>query len=433
MSFSPALAFYRTATTMLGPFAGAWLNARAKKGKEDPNRIAERFGRYANANRPSGVLVWLHAASVGESGVALHLAEALGASVPGLSFLLTTGTKTSAELVARRGGANVRHVYAPLDRRDIVARFLAHWRPDLGIFVESELWPNLILGAQRAGVKLALVNARMSASSLRRWRNWRNAGSRVMRAFAFANGADQRTADSIAMLRGEQARTIGNLKLAAPAPHIDRALRADLAAQIGERPLWLAASTHEGEDEIVLAAHERLRQLHPRALLIIAPRHPERGGSVAALAGGAPRRSLGDGIGQASVFVADTMGELGALYDLAPVSLVAGSLIRHLKGHNPIEPAKLGSAVLSGPYVDSFEPVFETLRAARGLEMVSDSDSLAACVDRLWRDHAARTGLTEAARQALASGASAWDETLSALRSLLPAPSLASEHAHAPA
>ncbi len=418
---------------MLGPFAGAWLNARARKGKEDPSRIAERFGLYANAKRPKGVLVWMHAASVGESGVALHLAEALEASVPGLSFLLTTGTKTSAELVARRGGPNVRHIYAPLDRPDIVRRFLAHWRPDLGVFVESELWPNLILEAQRAGVKLALVNARMSASSLRRWRSWRTAGARVMRAFAFANGADQRTADSIALLRGEAPRTIGNLKLAAPAPRVDATLRAALAAQIGVRPLWLAASTHPGEDEIVLAAHARLRQSHPQALLIIAPRHPERGEAVAALAGRAPRRSLGESIGQASVFIADTMGELGALYDLAPVSLVAGSLLRHLKGHNPIEPAKLGSAVLSGPYVDSFEPVFDTLRAARGLETVSDADNLAACVDRLWRDDAARTALTEAASQALASSASAWDETLSALRSLLPTPDLALERAHASA
>ncbi len=433
MSFSPALALYRTATSMLGPFAGAWLNARAKKGKEDPSRVAERFGRYVSAKRPPGVLVWMHAASVGESGVALHLAETLGASNPELSFLLTTGTKTSAELVARRGGPRIRHVYAPLDRRDIVRRFLTHWRPDLGIFVESELWPNLILEAHSAGVKLALVNARMSASSLRRWRSWRKAGSRVMRAFAFASGADQRTADSIAMLRGENARTIGNLKLAAPAPHIDAALRADLAAQIGARPLWLAASTHEGEDEIALAAHVRLRQSHPQALLIIAPRHPERGEAVAALAGRAPRRSRNDLIGQASVFVADTMGELGALYDLAPVSLVAGSLLRHLKGHNPIEPAKLGSAVLSGPFVESFEPVFETLRAARGLEIVSDSDAIAATVDRLWRDDAARTALTEAARQALASGANAWDETLSALRSLLPTPDLTLEHAHASA
>jgi 3-deoxy-D-manno-octulosonic-acid transferase len=373
--------------------------------------------------------VWLHAASVGESGVALQLADALAQSDPALSFLLTTGTKTSAELVARRGAARVGHIYAPLDRRDIVRRFLAHWRPDLGVFVESELWPNLILEAQHSGVKLALVNARMSASSLRRWRAWRIAGARVMRAFAFAAGADQRTGDAIALLRGERAGAIGNLKLAAPAPHVDAALRADLAAQIGARPLWLAASTHSGEDEIVLAAHQRIRERHAQALLIIAPRHPERGEAIAVLAGGAPRRSRGEAIGQASVFVADTMGELGALYDLAPVSLVAGSLIRHLKGHNPIEPAKLGSAVLSGPYVESFEPVFETLRAARGLETVTDSSTLAASVDRLWRDDAARAELTEAARLALASGASAWNETLAALRLLLPPP----EPAHASA
>ena len=161
MNLSPILTLYGAATAILGPFASLWLALRARTGKEDSARLQERFGRYALL-RPAGALVWLHAASVGESGVALQLIEAMGARDPALSFLLTTGTRTSAELVAKRNLPRTRHVFAPLDRRDAVNRFLRHWRPEFGVFVESELWPHLILGAEAAGVKLALVNARMS-------------------------------------------------------------------------------------------------------------------------------------------------------------------------------------------------------------------------------------------------------------------------------
>ena len=141
MSFSPVLLLYRGASTLVGAFAGAWLGQRARNGKEDPARLGERFARYTRA-RPPGALIWLHAASVGESGVALGLIQALSARDPALSFLLSTGTRTSADLVARRALPRTTHIYAPLDRSDAVYRFLDHWQPDLGVFVESELWPN---------------------------------------------------------------------------------------------------------------------------------------------------------------------------------------------------------------------------------------------------------------------------------------------------
>ncbi len=421
MSFSPVLAAYGAATALLGPFASIWLTLRANNGREDSARLQERFGRYLSA-RPTGPLVWLHAASVGESGVALQLIEAMSARDPALSFLITTGTRTSAEMVAKRNLPRTRHVFAPLDRRDAVRRFLRHWRPDLGVFVESELWPHLILGAEAAGVGLALVNARMSPGTLRRWRAWHAAGARLLRTFAFVSAADQRTAEAVAHLRGEPAAMLGNLKLAAPPPRIDPGLRASLAAEIGQRPLWLAASTHAGEDEIALAAHARLRLNHPRALLIIAPRHPERGVAIAALGGGAPRRSLADKIGDASVFVADTMGELGTFYDLAPVALVAGSLLPHLKGHNPSEPAKLGAAIVTGPYYESFEDLFQSLINADGAVKVSNDGDLALAVSRFWEDAPARQRYVEAARAALAKGANALEETVARLMGLLPAP-----------
>jgi 3-deoxy-D-manno-octulosonic-acid transferase len=432
VSFSPILAAYRGATALLGPLAGAYLRDRARRGKEDEARLGERFGRYQTA-RPNGRIVWLHAASVGESGVALALIDAMAAREASLSFLLSTGTRTSAELVARRATARTAHVYAPLDRADCVRRFLDHWRPEVGVFVESELWPNLILEAEARGVKLALVNARMSPRSLRRWRRWRTAGRRLVGAFAYVSAADARTKDALADLRPAPLGEPGNLKLAAPAPRVDLSARASLAAAIGERPVWLAASTHPGEDEIALAAHTLVRREFPSALLIVAPRHPERGAAIAALANGAPLRSRGAALADGPVYVADTLGELGTLYDLAPASLIAGSLLADLKGHNPIEPAKLGSAIVTGPHVESFQDIFDTLFAVGGATVVRDAAELAAEITRLWRDDAARTRQCEAARAVAAQGAAAFDATLEGVLALLQPKTAARKNAHASA
>ncbi len=431
MSFSPLLAFYGAATSVLGPFAGLWLNARARNGKEDASRLGERYGRYPRA-RPVGTLIWLHAASVGESGVALGLIEALAARDRSLSFLISTGTRTSADLVARRAPPRTTHIYAPLDRGDAVARFLDHWTPDLGVFVESELWPNLILAADARRIPLALVNARMSPKSLARWQSWSAAGQRLLGAFAYLSAADARTAEALSIVRGAPVQQLGNLKLAIAPPRVDAGARDALAKDIGARPLWLAASTHPGEDEIALTAHIKLREAFPDALLIIAPRHPERGADVAALAGNAPRRSRFEPIGNASVYVADTLGELGVFYDLAPTALVAGSLLPTLKGHNPIEPAKLDCAVISGRHVESFQDLFDAMTAQRAATIVNDDDELAASVAAFWRDEAARSAQIQAAREIVDQGDAAMDATVSQLAALLSARAIA-EPAHAPA
>ena len=420
MSGSPALFLYGVATELAGPFANLWLGVRARNGKEDRARLGERYGRYTRA-RPAGTLVWLHAASVGESGVALALIEALAARDASLSFLISTGTRTSADLIAQRTPARTTHVYVPLDRRDTVRRFLAHWRPDLAVFVESELWPNLILQTEATGVPLTLVNARMSPRSLRRWESWSNAGKRLSKAFAWMSAADQRTAAVLSRLRGTPVAALGNLKLALAPPRVDAGARSALAQEIGARRVWLAASTHPGEDEIMLAAHTALRAEFPDALLIIAPRHPERGAAVAALAGGAPRRSRFEPIGAASVYVADTLGELGLFYDLAPCTLIAGSMLAHLKCHNPVEPAKLGCAIVSGPNVESFQDLFDTLVTAGGVTLAPNAETLAAAFSALWRDEAARAAQAEAARAVIDQGAAAMDTTVAQILALLPA------------
>jgi 3-deoxy-D-manno-octulosonic-acid transferase len=418
VSFSPALFGYGIATTLLASFAGIWLNVRARSGKEDAERLGERFGRYSQ-QRPRGALVWLHAASVGESGVALQIIDALAARDAALSFLLSTGTRTSADLVKRRANARTTHVYAPLDTHGAVHRFLAHWRPDLGVFVESELWPNLILGAERAGVPLAFVNARMSPSSLRRWMTWRAAGRTLARAFGYVSAADARTAQALSFLRDEIVAAPGNLKLAAPAPPIDAEAREALAKEIGARPVWLAASTHAGEDEVFIAAHAKLRTKRPDALLIIAPRHPERGADVAARAGGVPRRSRFEPIGSAPIYVADTLGEMGLLYSLTPVAFVAGSLLPHLKGHNPIEPAKLDTAVMTGPHFESFEDIFTALFDVGGTLILRTADEIVTSVEALWSSEFVHRRMCEAARRVVDKGAHALDGTSTALLDLL--------------
>jgi 3-deoxy-D-manno-octulosonic-acid transferase len=419
VSFSPALSLYRGATRLLGPFAGAWLKKRARAGKEDSDRMGERFARYTQT-RPHGTLIWLHAASVGESSVALALIEALAARDSELHFLISTGTRTSADLIAQRAPPRTTHIYGPIDRVDVVRRFLTYWRPDLGVFVESEVWPNLILEARKAHLTLALVNARMSPKSLARWRNWGAAGARIMRAFDWVAAADARTAEALSLLRGETVPVSGNLKLAAPPPRIDADARARLAQEIGARPLWLAASTHAGEEEIAIDAHARLRETFADALLIIAPRHPERGETVSARAANAPRRAHGAPIGAAPIYVADTLGELGTLYDLAPVALVAGSLLPTLKGHNPVEPAKLGAAILTGPYVESFEDLYAALFAAVGATKVETAHHIADAVAALWRDDAKRTQMCGAARAVVEASDTAFENTLGAMLSLLP-------------
>ncbi len=423
------LTLYRAISVLLGPFASAWLAHRARTGKEDPARLSERFG-YARAARPEGALVWLHAASVGEMGVARQIIDALSARED-IAFLVTTGTRTSAELFARRPPPRARHAYAPLDRPDATRRFIAHWRPDLGVFIESDLWPNLIDAAARANVRLALVNARMSAGTLARWRTWSGAGRRLLGAFSLIAAADQRTAAALSHILGRTIAVRGNLKLAAPAPHPDARELARLRAEIGARPVWLAASTHEGEDEIVLAAHARLREAFADALLIIAPRHPERGERVAQLSGAAPRRACGDAVGAAPVYVADTMGELALFYALAPAAFIAGSLSAQLRGHNPIEAALCGCAVVSGPHVESFSDLFAALDEAGACVRAPDAPAIAAAIADFWREPARAARCAAAARSVIAQGAQALDATCAELAALLPGAPVLEAHARA--
>ena len=418
------LGLYRALTGAAAPAVRAHLRRRAARGKEDPARLAERFGE-APAPRPRGPLVWIHAASVGESAAALPLIGRL-LDDPALRVLATTGTVTSARLLSGRLPARALHRYAPVDLPRAAARFLDRWRPDLCLFVESELWPNLIAAARARGLALALVQARMSDRSWRRWRLFPAAARALIGGFAAVVAQTPRDAQRFRAL-GAPAVTIGGtLKYAAPPLPADARETAAWRRALAGRPVWMAASTHAGAEEAaVFAAHEAARAETPGLLAIVAPRDPRRGAEVAGAAAARGLRAARRGAGKAppgagvDVYVADTMGELGLFYRAAPLAFVGGSIARR-GGHNPIEPIQLGCVALTGPDLRNFAGVAEDLRAARALRTAADGAALGAAVAALLRDDAARAALAARQKRAIAGKARALDATLAALAPLLP-------------
>lgn len=396
MSLPLSLELYRLATAALAPLAPLLLQRRATRGKEDPARLHERLGRPRLA-RPDGGLVWLHGASVGESLSILPLVERLRAERPEVSLLVTSGTVTSAELLARRLPAGVIHQYLPVDTPGGARRFLAHWRPDLAVFVESELWPNLLLQAKAAGTRLALVSAKLSDKSLAGWRARPFAAHQLFSGFDLVLAQDGRAAERLASL-GAAVAGEADLKFgAAPLP-VDPAELARLGPLLADRPLLLAASTHAGEDEIVL---DVLAALPVRPRLVIVPRHPERGPAIAELARtrglSVSLRSADPGGPPAEVLVADTLGELGLWFRLADLSLVCGSLVPGIGGHNPLEPARLGRPMVSGPHVENWLTAYAALNAVDGVTL-ADAGVLGPRLAQLLADPAAALAGAERAR-----------------------------------
>jgi 3-deoxy-D-manno-octulosonic-acid transferase len=409
---------YRRATSLLRPLAPALLRLRERKGKEEKDRRSERLG-IASASRPEGRLVWLHAASVGETNAILPLIEALGARSPALNFLLTTGTVTSAGLARRRLGPRTIHQYVPLDTPSYARAFLAHWRPDLAVFTESEIWPNLILETANAGIPLALVNARMSYRSFKRWKRAAGLLRPLFDRFAIVLAQNETLARRFEQLGARSVATVGNLKIDAPAPPVDARELEALRAALGGRPRIVAASTHEGEEEIVAAAHRLLARRLEGLCTIIAPRHPERGTAIAELLKGqgfsVAQRSLGVGPSpRTEIYLVDTIGELGLFYALAPVALIGGSLIDR-GGQNPIEAIRHGAAILSGPHRRNFRDEYDALQRQRAALVVRDAEGLAATACRLLSDERELQAMRAGAEAALASLSGAMQRTVEVL------------------
>lgn len=404
-----ALGVYRFGTHALKPLAPLFLSRRLRRQKEEAQRINERYGR-TTAERPSGPLVWFHAASVGESLSILALIDRLLAASPRLQVLVTTGTVTSATLMSERLATKpgehlrgrARHQYAPLDHPDFCLAFLDHWRPDLAIWVESEFWPNLMMATRARGIPMVLLNARMSPRSYRGWSRARGVFQALLSCFDLCLAQDETTANRLRALGISPVDVPGNLKLDAPPLTADEAELDRLQRQIAGRPTWLAASTHPGEEEIAGAVHRAVREDQPRLLTLIVPRHAARGPAIAAALSQAgftvARRAARDEITPATdIYLADTMGEMGLLYRLAPVAFVGGSLVPH-GGHNPIEPAQLSRAILFGPHMFNFAEPTATLLAAGGARQVAAGEALAREVAALLADPAALTVHSDQAR-----------------------------------
>lgn len=413
---------YRGLTRAAAPALALWLHRRERLGKEDGARLGERRG-IAGLPRPPGPLAWLHAASVGEAMSVLPLIARLRARWPRVTILVTSGTVTSAQLLAGRLPAGCLHQYAPLDVPDWIARFLDHWRPDAVLWVESELWPNTIAELRRRKLPLALVNARLSPRSFARWRAAAPLLHAPVDAFELCLAQDDATASRLSALGAPRVQCLGNLKFDAEPLPVDPAKLAALRGAIQDRPVWLAASVQPGEAAAIIAAHRMISARHKRLLTIIVPRHVPRGGEIAAACRAAGLAAAQRSDGQApdsrvDVYVADTMGELGLFYTLAPVAFIGGSLVPH-GGQNALEAARLDTAVVFGPHMHNFAEVAAALLAAGGSAQAADADGLGAAVARLLDDPAAAAAQAAAGRRVADSGRGTVERVADALAPLL--------------
>ncbi|MGI3170826.1 3-deoxy-D-manno-octulosonic acid transferase [Pseudooceanicola sp. C21-150M6] len=405
--------FYRGISALAAPLIWKRVSAKLEKQGVEEARRRERLGEPTEG-RPEGPLLWFHGASVGESLSVLTLAERMQALVPGAQVLITSGTASSAAILEERMPEGFLHQFAPLDQAPALQKFFAHWRPDAGIFVESEIWPQMLVQARAAGVPLALVNARMSQGTMRNWKRFDHTARFLLSQFEVIRTQDRATLEGLVDIGApaSQAALGPNLKaVSAPLP-VDPTRLARMQ-EVMPGPLWLAASTHEGEEKQVLKAHARARKTIPDLGLIIAPRHPERADAIAAEVekAGYPcaRRSLGDIPSASDVYLADTLGEMGLWYALAPVVFLGGSL-GSAGGHNPYEPARQGCAIVTGPKVANFADVYAEFDLHGAVRRLKRPRDLGRAITALLTETDAAQTLGDAARAFVADQEGALDD-----------------------
>ena len=428
------LRLYRLATALGAPLIFLYLFRRKVRGKEDRRRFGERLGRSGRA-RPAGPLVWAHAASIGESLSMLPLIERLRGERPAVNVLVTTGTVTSAGLLAERLPDGAFHQYVPVDRLRFVRRFLDHWRPDLVLWAESEFWPNLVSEPAARGIPMVLVNGRVSPRSFAGWQRWQLLIAGLLSGFALCLGQTEADTERLRRLGAPSAKCLGNLKFAvAPLPADEHELAA-LTEIFGDRPRWLAASTHAGEEDITWQVHRRLKKNFPTLLTVIVPRHPGRGQEIAytlrktgltvALrsAGEAPTPGT-------DIYVADTLGELGLFYRICGIVFMGKSLVP-LGGQNPLEAARLDCALIHGPHMANFEEIAHHLRQVEASEEVADEAALALSVERLLANDRERARRAAAAKTAAEAEAGVIDAVMMELAPFIEPLSAEKPHADA--
>jgi 3-deoxy-D-manno-octulosonic-acid transferase len=414
------LRLYQKLSAAAVPLAPVMIKRRLKQGKEDPARVNERRGITSDV-RPHGPLVWIHGASVGEVLAAAGLIERLRAA--NLRILLTSGTVTSAAVAARRFPADVIHQYVPYDSPRYVARFLDHWQPSLALFIESDLWPNMILAGAARRLPMVLINGRMSHRSFPRWRRISATIAALLGCFEVCLAQSDVDAERFTALGSRNVVTTGNLKLDVQAPPADNARLERMMAVTRGRPVIVAASTHPGEEEILAEVHRELAGYFPSLLTVIVPRHPGRGEAIARMIAASglhvSLRSHEDlPTATTDIYVADTMGELGLFYRLAPVVFMGGSLVEH-GGQNPIEAIKLGAAILHGPHVFNFTDVYDALDAGGGAQLAGTEQALVRQIGQWLDNPATRQTSVEAAGRVVEQLGGALDRTLAALEPYL--------------
>lgn len=410
------LAAYRWAGAAAYPVIGGYVAWRASKGKEEHSRRRERYGR-AGRPRPEGPLIWIHAASVGETIAVVPLIERLLGH--GINIVLTTGTVTSAQVARERLGERIIHQYVPLDLKPAVSRFLDHWSPDLAVMAESEIWPMTILELGARRVPQVLVNGRLSDRSFANWLKRSYLAEALFENLAHVIAQSDVDAERFRKLGARPVTVSGNLKGDTVEPPADEAELARLKGEIGRRKVWAAISTHDGEEEAAIEVHKRLRTRHPDLLTMIVPRHPERADAVAAACAQAglsvARRSLGERIAPATdIFLGDTIGEMGLYLRLTEIAFVGRSLTGK-GGQNPLEPAMLDTAVLSGRNVQNFRDAYRTLAASGAARFVKDKDVLAGAVNYLLTNEAERRKMMQAGRATVEGMRGALSRTLQTL------------------
>lgn len=396
------MSFYRTITAMSGFWIKRYLNHRLKAGKEHPHRLAERFG-VAGMPRPLGDLVWCHGASVGESVSLLPLVQELHRQ--GVCVLVTTGTVTSAAVMENKLPAEILHQFIPADVPQWVERFLDHWQPTVGLFVESELWPNMLMGCKRRKIPLILANAHLSQKSFRRWQLVRRWAQSILASFSVCLAQSKEVADRLRALGAVDVRVASNLKFSVPPLTVDGEALSALQKIIGDRPIWAAVSTHPGEEAEIMKAHRLIQEKIPDILTVLIPRHPRRAEEIQQLLQNdqmhVARRSLHeDPTPDCDIYLADTIGEMGLFYRLCPISFIGGTFA-NIGGHNPIEPIKLSSCVLWGPVHHNFAEIATLFGDT--ISLVDDASALANAVIHLIQNPEKREKQVEEALKCIAA------------------------------
>lgn len=382
------IGIYNTLVRTLYPMViRRYIEKRKKMGKEDVKRFNERVGRPTKP-RPDGRLIWLHGASVGESISMLPLINRLLEIYPDAHVMVTTGTTTSAEVMAKRLPERAFHQYLPIDNPVFAARFVRHWQPTIALWFESEFWPAMLSTIKRRNIPLILINGRISNKSFKRWQQFDFVIKEILDCFTACLGQSEEDAYRLRALGAKDAMCLGNLKYAGLPIPVDEEKKKEIQDEIGSRPVWLVSSTHSDEESKIGRYLKELSAKHEGFLTIIAPRHPTRGVEIQNILKEKYQlktalRSANEKITpETEVYIADTIGEMGIWYELCPIVFIGGSLIPH-GGQNFMEPSRCRDAVIVGPHMHNFTDAMNRAKRADGIIQVDETVDLIDMVDQL--------------------------------------------------